>query len=221
MPLIDPRFAAFEDPEFAEDSVGESSRLPPHDEDENHGSLASSEEGAASQSEEEEEGDEEGGLGEGMVPDGFAGPSEKTVKPLTPEALAAFKAAQEKAGVLYISRIPPGMRPTKVRHLMSGYGAVGRVYLQQEGAFFCFMLPRPAADSVRFDTNYVCRCQTCVLAPKIHRDEEGTLHRGLGRVQGQAHSKVRCGDAECPTHWGQEGHEVEGRRLDDEVLAQV
>lgn len=71
------------------------------------------------------------GLGDGMDADGFTGP--KTVKPLTPEALAAFRAAQEKAGVIYISRIPPGMQPTKVRHLMSQYGEVGRVYLQKEG----------------------------------------------------------------------------------------
>ncbi|EAU80561.1 hypothetical protein CC1G_09958 [Coprinopsis cinerea okayama7 len=74
--------------------------------------------------------DEDSGLGFGMDPEGFAG--EKVVKPLTPEALAAFKAAQERAGVIYISRIPPGMRPAKVRHLMSAYGEVGRVYLQQE-----------------------------------------------------------------------------------------
>ncbi|KAI0824653.1 hypothetical protein BC628DRAFT_1410782 [Trametes gibbosa] len=69
-----------------------------------------------------------------MDPGGFSGPSGKVVKPLTPEALAAFKAAQDKAGVIYISRIPPGMRPAKVRHLMSAYGEVGRVYLQQEDA---------------------------------------------------------------------------------------
>ncbi|KAF8966446.1 hypothetical protein BDZ97DRAFT_1657757 [Flammula alnicola] len=67
-----------------------------------------------------------------MDPEGFTG--EKTLKPLTPEALAAFKAAQDRAGVVYISRIPPGMRPAKVRHLMSAYGAIGRVYLQQEDA---------------------------------------------------------------------------------------
>jgi len=71
------------------------------------------------------------GLGDGMDADGFSGP--KIVKPLTPEALAAFQAAQENAGVIYISRIPPGMQPTKVRHLMSQYGEVGRVYLQKEG----------------------------------------------------------------------------------------
>jgi ESF2/ABP1 family protein len=78
-------------------------------------------------------GDNSHDLAEGMDAEGFSGPS-KVVKPLTPQALAAFKAAQERAGVIYISRIPPGMRPTKVRHLMSAYGDVGRVYLQQEGA---------------------------------------------------------------------------------------
>lgn len=82
----------------------------------------------------EEELEEDGfGLEEGMEPEGFSGPNEKIVKPLTPEALAAFKAAQDRAGVLYISRIPPGMRPAKVRHLMSQYGEIGKVYLQQEG----------------------------------------------------------------------------------------
>ncbi|KAF8883426.1 hypothetical protein BD779DRAFT_1443978 [Infundibulicybe gibba] len=69
-----------------------------------------------------------------MDPDGFVGPVEKIVKPLTREALAAFKATQDRAGVIYISRIPPGMQPAKVRHLMSGYGEIGRVYLQQEDA---------------------------------------------------------------------------------------
>lgn len=86
--------------------------------------------------------EEELGLGDiedGMDPEGFSGPSEKVVKPLTREALAAFQAAQERAGVVYISRIPPGMQPAKVRHLMSAYGEIGRVYLQQEGG--CFLLP--------------------------------------------------------------------------------
>lgn len=59
--------------------------------------------------------------------------SEKTVKPLTPEALAAFNTARARSGVIYISRIPPGMQPAKVRHLLSQHGEVGRVYLQQEG----------------------------------------------------------------------------------------
>ena len=35
-------------------------------------------------------------------------------------------------GVVYLSRIPPFMRPRKVRHLLSRYGEVGRVYLAPE-----------------------------------------------------------------------------------------
>ena len=37
------------------------------------------------------------------------------------------------AGVVYLSRVPPFMRPRKVRHLLSKYGSIGRVYLQPEG----------------------------------------------------------------------------------------
>ena len=88
-------------------------------------------------SEDSEHEDNIDGLGDGMDAEGFAGP--KIVKPLTSEALAAFYAAQEKAGVIYISRIPPGMQPTKVRHLMSQYGEVGRVYLQKEGMMICIL----------------------------------------------------------------------------------
>ncbi|KAG8682679.1 RNA-binding ATPase activator esf2, partial [Ceratobasidium sp. 395] len=46
----------------------------------------------------------------------------KPVKPLSVTALAEFEKAQQQAGIVYISRIPPGMRPAKVKHLMSGYG---------------------------------------------------------------------------------------------------
>lgn len=54
------------------------------------------------------------------------------MKPVTVEELKAFKAKRERAGIIYISRIPPAMRPSKVRHLMSQYGSVERIYLQQE-----------------------------------------------------------------------------------------
>ena len=36
-------------------------------------------------------------------------------------------------GIIYLSRIPPFMKPHKVRHLLSRYGGVGRIYLQPEG----------------------------------------------------------------------------------------
>ncbi|KLT42319.1 hypothetical protein CC85DRAFT_296546 [Cutaneotrichosporon oleaginosum] len=37
-------------------------------------------------------------------------------------------------GIVYISRLPPGMTPHKVRHLMAKWGEVGRVYAQRRDA---------------------------------------------------------------------------------------
>ena len=41
--------------------------------------------------------------------------------------------ATSTPGVVYLSRIPPYMKPAKIRHVFSQYGSVGRVYLQPEG----------------------------------------------------------------------------------------
>ena len=116
----------------AEDTFSDSE----HDRSDNGGESGESRHSIDSDVDEEageEPEDNNGGLGNGMDLEGFSGPEDRVVKPLTPEALAAFKAAKERTGVIYISRIPPGMRPTKVRYLMSQYGEVGKVYLQQEG----------------------------------------------------------------------------------------
>lgn len=53
-----------------------------------------------------------------------------TVKPLTADELEDLQRKQKKRGIIYISRIPPGMTPPKVRHLLSGFGEVERIYLQ-------------------------------------------------------------------------------------------
>lgn len=36
-------------------------------------------------------------------------------------------------GVVYLSRIPPYMKPHKLKYLLSPYGKVGNVFLQPEG----------------------------------------------------------------------------------------
>ncbi|KAF9967477.1 Activator of basal transcription 1 [Mortierella alpina] len=59
---------------------------------------------------------------------------QKKVKPLTPEALEKFQAAREKTGIVYLSRIPPFMKPVKLRHLLGKFGELGRVYLAPEDA---------------------------------------------------------------------------------------
>ncbi|GJJ72585.1 ESF2/ABP1 family protein [Entomortierella parvispora] len=56
----------------------------------------------------------------------------KRVQPLTPEALEKFQAARDKAGIVYLSKIPPFMKPVKLRHLLGKFGELGRVYLAPE-----------------------------------------------------------------------------------------
>lgn len=43
-----------------------------------------------------------------------------------------FKKDQENRGIIYISKVPPFMKPEKVRFLMSQYGDVDRIYLTPE-----------------------------------------------------------------------------------------
>ncbi|KAJ2365502.1 RNA-binding ATPase activator esf2 [Coemansia sp. RSA 2607] len=39
---------------------------------------------------------------------------------------------EKKSGVVYMSRVPPFMKPAKVRHLLEKYGEIGRIYLVEE-----------------------------------------------------------------------------------------
>ncbi|KAI4121377.1 MAG: hypothetical protein LQ347_006879, partial [Umbilicaria vellea] len=60
-------------------------------------------------------------------------PTQK-LKPLTFAQLAASQRAARKTGVLYLSRIPPFMRPSTVKHLLSPYGSISRLFLTPEPA---------------------------------------------------------------------------------------
>jgi len=53
-------------------------------------------------------------------------------KPLTKKNLVASEAAIKRSGVVYLSRIPPFMKPTKLRSLLEPYGAIGRIFLTPE-----------------------------------------------------------------------------------------
>ena len=52
---------------------------------------------------------------------------------LTPEQLAEYQAKIERTGVVYISRVPPYMKPQKLRQLLSKYAVIDRIYLSPEG----------------------------------------------------------------------------------------
>ncbi|KAI9288332.1 hypothetical protein BC943DRAFT_357207 [Umbelopsis sp. AD052] len=58
----------------------------------------------------------------------------KKVKPLTPEQLEKFQKDINKTGVVYLARIPPFMKPVKIKQLLSRYAEIGRVYLAPEDA---------------------------------------------------------------------------------------
>ncbi|KAI9770518.1 MAG: RNA-binding ATPase activator esf2 [Geoglossum simile] len=56
----------------------------------------------------------------------------QNIKALTPASLKSSIATSKKTGVVYLSRVPPFMKPQKVKQLLSRFGAVGRVFLQPE-----------------------------------------------------------------------------------------
>ena len=53
---------------------------------------------------------------------------------LTARKLEKLQARAEKKGVVYLSRVPPFMKPVKLRHLLEQHGEVLRIYLAAEGA---------------------------------------------------------------------------------------
>lgn len=56
-------------------------------------------------------------------------PSTKDGKPIP-----LSKPKKDKSGVLYLSRVPPFMKPTVLRSLLTPYGAVGKIFLTPESA---------------------------------------------------------------------------------------
>lgn len=59
---------------------------------------------------------------------------EKPIKPLNQEEAKERLEAIKKSGVVYISRIPPFMKPAKLKHILSRFGQVNRIFLVPEDA---------------------------------------------------------------------------------------
>ncbi|KAH7354937.1 hypothetical protein BKA65DRAFT_231307 [Rhexocercosporidium sp. MPI-PUGE-AT-0058] len=53
-------------------------------------------------------------------------------KPLSKKNLVATAAAIKKSGVVYLSRIPPFMKPQKLRSLLEPYGPINRIFMTPE-----------------------------------------------------------------------------------------
>eukprot|EP01047_Picozoa_sp_COSAG01_P064255 COSAG01_NODE_8470_length_2774_cov_1.635888_5_plen_233_part_00 len=68
---------------------------------------------------------------------GAAGPAQsqgspKPVSGVSAEELEEFQRELDQRGIVYISRVPPYMKPEKVRHELQAYGDVMRIYLTPE-----------------------------------------------------------------------------------------
>ncbi|KAL8730713.1 MAG: hypothetical protein Q9166_003905 [cf. Caloplaca sp. 2 TL-2023] len=55
-----------------------------------------------------------------------------TSKPSKPKSKLATPVRSRKPGVVYLSRIPPFMRPSTVRHLLSPFGSITKLFLTPE-----------------------------------------------------------------------------------------
>ncbi|KAI0134944.1 hypothetical protein F4814DRAFT_399497 [Daldinia grandis] len=53
-------------------------------------------------------------------------------RPLTKKNLVATEAAVKKSGLIYLSRVPPFMKPAKLRSLLEPYGKINRIFLTPE-----------------------------------------------------------------------------------------
>eukprot|EP00002_Diphylleia_rotans_P029206 TRINITY_DN5936_c0_g1_i1.p1 TRINITY_DN5936_c0_g1~~TRINITY_DN5936_c0_g1_i1.p1 ORF type:complete len:333 (-),score=118.43 TRINITY_DN5936_c0_g1_i1:161-1159(-) len=51
---------------------------------------------------------------------------------LSKKKLDKYRKEESRKGIVYLSKIPPYMKPEKLRHLMSQFGQIGRIYLAPE-----------------------------------------------------------------------------------------
>ncbi|KAK8128936.1 Pre-rRNA-processing protein ESF2 [Apiospora sp. TS-2023a] len=87
---------------------------------------------AASGSDDEEPFEDFGSADEDDDDDSMAGELPGLSKPLTKKNLVATEKAIKKSGVVYLSRIPPFMKPQKLRSLLEPYGKINRIFLSPE-----------------------------------------------------------------------------------------
>lgn len=57
------------------------------------------------------------------------GPLNLLPKVLQIDNVNEFNKKVDQTGLIYLSRIPPGMGPSKVKHILANYGEIGRIYL--------------------------------------------------------------------------------------------
>lgn len=59
----------------------------------------------------------------------------RPLKPLNKKKVDRYNEGLKKRGVVYLGRVPPFMKPAKIKHLMEQHGVVSRVSLRT--TLFC------------------------------------------------------------------------------------
>ena len=54
---------------------------------------------------------------------------ETQTKPLQRDKLAKFKEKVDKSGIVYMSRVPPHLKPLKLRQMLEVHAKLGRLYM--------------------------------------------------------------------------------------------
>lgn len=81
-----------------------------------------------------------------------------TAKPLSKRRVESYNESLKKRGVVYLSRVPPFMKPAKVKHLMEQHGVVTRVSGMM--IFICFRSTQFPSSSERHYNCLQCPCAT-------------------------------------------------------------
>ncbi|KAJ2682124.1 Activator of basal transcription 1 [Coemansia sp. RSA 1285] len=76
-------------------------------------------------------GSEDDGSADGAIAEAVDA-KKKGARPLTEKEILKARDKEAKSGVVYMSRVPPFMKPVKVRHLLKKYADIGRVYFIEE-----------------------------------------------------------------------------------------
>jgi hypothetical protein len=115
---------------------------------------------------------------------------------LDPEKLAEFAEADRRRGVVYVSRIPPFMKPIKLRHLLEKFAQIGRVYLAPEGedGLACHVDGSPCLLIWARLRSVRSGCSS--TTHQGGRQQETEIHGGVGRVRKQARSAGSCRSTE-------------------------
>lgn len=142
-------------------------------------------------------------------------PAKTLLRPSTPKDVAAAEKAARKSGVVYISRVPPFMKPSVSFDSNMTYQKASHTskHLLDSKA-----LSRPSrSERTRPTFSDTRRSSITHAAHKERRQQEEGLHRWMDRVCVEARGANRSRDAERQHHRREEGQLLPRRSMEHEV----